>query len=177
MVIENLGARPARPGVAHRPEIVRGGDPDDPALRQAGDPAPQVEGFVVLGVDRREQPVGRQAVFFRDQVPGQFDRDILEIVAERKVAEHLEEGVVPRGVADIFEIVVLAAGAHAFLRGDRPAVVALFEAGEDVLELHHAGVDEHERRVVARHQRARGDRRMAVAGEEIDKGRADFVAC
>jgi hypothetical protein len=40
----------------------------------------------------------------------------LEIVAEGEVAEHLEEGVVAGGVADIVEVVVLAAGAHAFLR-------------------------------------------------------------
>ena len=177
VIVENLGARPARPGIAHRPEIVRGGDADDPALRQAGDLAPQAEGFFVLGIDRRQQPVGGQAVFLRDQVPGELDRDILEIVAEGEIAEHLEKGVMPRGVADIFEIVVLAAGAHAFLRGHRPAVVPLLEAGEDIFELHHAGIDEHERRVVARHQRARRDRRVAVAREEIDEGRTDFVAC
>ena len=43
-----------------------------------------------------------------------------------------------RGVADIVEIVVLAAGAHAFLRGDGARVGALLDAGEDILELHHA---------------------------------------
>jgi hypothetical protein len=42
---------------------------------------------------------------------------VLEIVAEREVAQHLEEGVVARRVADVFQVVVLAAGAHAFLRG------------------------------------------------------------
>jgi hypothetical protein len=36
------------------------------------------------------------------------DRLVLEIVAEREIAEHLEEGVVPGGVADIVEIVMLA---------------------------------------------------------------------
>jgi hypothetical protein len=45
------------------------------------------------------------------------DRLFLEIVAEREVAQHLEERVVARGVADVVEVVVLAAGAHALLRG------------------------------------------------------------
>ena len=68
------------------------------------------------------QPVLRQAEFLGDQVPGELDRALLEIVAEREIAEHLEEGVVARGVADIVEVVVLAAGAHAFLRRSRRAV-------------------------------------------------------
>jgi hypothetical protein len=54
-----------------------------------------------------------------DQGPGEIDRLFLEVVAEREIAQHLEEGVVARGVADIVEVVVLAAGADAFLRGGR----------------------------------------------------------
>ena len=47
------------------------------------------------------------------------DRLILEIVAEREIPQHFEEGVVARGVADIVEVVVLAAGADAFLAAGR----------------------------------------------------------
>jgi hypothetical protein len=83
--------------------------------------------------------------------------------------------VVARSVADIVEIVVLAAGAHAFLRGDGAAVGPLLQPGEDVLELHHAGIGEHQRRVVARHQRAGGDDFMPVAGKIIEKCRPDLV--
>ena len=62
----------------------------------------------------------RQAELLGDQRPGQLDRLVLlEIVAEGEIAEHLEEGVVARGVADIVEVVVLAAGAHALLRRGR----------------------------------------------------------
>ena len=46
------------------------------------------------------------------------DRLLLEIIAEREIAEHFEEGVVARGVADIVEVVVLAAGADALLAAD-----------------------------------------------------------
>jgi hypothetical protein len=99
----------------------------------------------------------------------------LEVVAEREVAQHLEEGVVPGGVADVLQVVVLAAGAHAFLRGDGPPVGARLGAGEHVLELHHAGVGEQQRRVVAGYQRARRHDLVAVLAEELEEGRANVV--
>ena len=100
------------------------------------------------------KPVSFEAPFLGQQRPGMQDRLLLEIVAEAEIAEHLEEGVVPRGVADIVEIVVLAPGANAFLRCCRTRIIAGFNAGKQVLELHHAGVREHQRGVVSRHQRA-----------------------
>lgn len=36
------------------------------------------------------------------------DRLFLEIVAEREIAQHFKEGMVPRSIADIVEIVMLA---------------------------------------------------------------------
>src|SRR5262249_44104988 len=75
----------------------------------------------------------------------------------------------------IVEIVVLAAGAHAFLRGDRARIGALLEAGEDVLELHHPGIGEHERGVVDGHERRRRHHLVAVAGEIVEEARPDLV--
>jgi len=43
-------------------------------------------------------------------------------------------------IADIFQVVVLAAGPHAALRGRRARVRPALLAEEHVLELHHAGV-------------------------------------
>ena len=116
MVVEDLRAGPARAVVAHRPEIVLGRDADDAALGQAGDLLPQVERLVVGVIDGGGQPVGAEPPLLGEQVPGELDRAVLEIIAEREIAEHFEEGVVARGVADIVEVVVLAAGADAFLR-------------------------------------------------------------
>ena len=175
MIVEDLRARPARAGVAHLPEIVRGRDADDLALGQAGDLPPEIERLVVLGEDGDEELVLGQAEFLGDQLPGELDRVVLEIVAEGEVAEHLEEGVVPGGVADIVEIVVLAAGADAFLRRYGAGVGPLLDAGEDVLELHHAGIGEHQRRIVARHERARGHDLVPMLAEVVEKGRPDFV--
>ena len=171
----NLRARAARAGVAHRPEVVGRGDADDPLFRQPGDLAPQLERLVVLGVDGDQQLVGRGAEFLGNQLPGELDRHVLEVVAEREIAQHLEERVVPGGVADVLQVVVLAAGAHAFLRGRRAEIIALLDAGEDVLELHHPGIGEHQRRVVARHQRARWHDAMAVPGEEVEERFSDVV--
>ena len=52
---------------------------------------------------------------FGDQFPGPVDGFLLEVIAEGPVAEHLEERVVVGVEADVFEVVVLAAGADAFL--------------------------------------------------------------
>ncbi len=175
VVEEDFRTRPAGAGVAHRPEIVRGRDADDARFGKAGDALPQIEGLVVVVVDGDAEPVLRQAEFLGDQGPGEFDRERLEIVAEREIAEHLEERVMARGVADVVEVVVLAAGAHAFLRGGRALVGPPLDAGEDVLELHHAGVGEHQRRIVARHERTRGHDLMAVPGEELQETRSDLV--
>ena len=175
VIVENLRAWPARAEVAHGPEIVGAGDADDLLVGQAGDFLPQIVGLVVVDIDRDREPVLRQAEFLGDQVPGELDGAVLEVVAEREIAEHLEEGVVTRGVADIVEVVVLAAGAHAFLCRGGARVRALFEAGEDVLELHHAGIGEHQGRVVARHQRRGRHDLVALPREVAEKARPDFV--
>ncbi len=175
VVVEDLRARAARAGIAHLPEIVARRDPDDLLVGQAGDLLPEVERLVVLVEDGDEQPVLRQAELLRHEVPGKLDRAVLEVVAEREVAEHLEEGVVPGGVADIVEVVVLAAGADAFLRRHGPVVGPLLLAGEDVLELHHAGVGEEQGRVVARHERPGRHDLVAVFGKVVQERGTDLV--
>src|SRR5450631_3393593 len=81
----------------------------------------------------------------------------------------------PRGIADIVEIVVLAAGAHAFLRRGGALIGAFLDPGKDVLELHHAGIGEHQGRIVARHQRRRRHDRVAVLLKIVQERRSDFV--
>ena len=83
--------------------------------------------------------------------------------------------MVPRRVAHIIEVVVLAAGTDAFLRGGGTLVVAGFHAGAAVLELHHAGIGEHQRGVVARDERRGVHDLVAVARKEIEEGGADIV--
>ena len=175
VIVEDLRAGATGAGLAHGPEIVRGRDAYDALFGQSCDPAPEPVGLVVLGEDRDHEALFRQAVVLRHQPPRELDGALLEVVAEREVAQHLEEGVVARGVADVVQVVVLAARAHALLGGGGTPVRPGLGTGKDVLELHHAGVGEHQRRVVARHERARGHDPMLVGGEIVEKLRADLV--
>ncbi len=126
-------------------------------------------------IDRDEQPILRQGELLGNQPPGEFDRERLEIIAEREIAEHFKKRMVPRRIADIVEIIVLAAGAHAFLGAGGAHIGSFFEAGEKVLELHHPGVGEHQGRIVARNERRRRHDLVAVLLEKIEEARADFV--
>src|SRR4029079_2886754 len=117
VVVEDLAARAARARVAHRPEVVAHAEARETALRHADLVETDVRSLIVVLVDRAPEPLGRQAEVLRDELPREADRIALEVVAEAEVAEHLEERVVPRRVADVLEVVVLAARAHAALRG------------------------------------------------------------
>ena len=55
-------------------------------------------------------------VWLVEKVPRPRNRLVLKVVAKRPIPEHLEKRVVVRIQPDIIEVVVLAAGANAFLR-------------------------------------------------------------
>ncbi len=174
VIIENLGARPARSGWPHLPKVVGRVDPDDPVVRHAN-LAPDLMSLVIGVINRCQQTVLVDSKVLGDQLPGKGDRLGLEVIAKREIAEHLEERVVTCGVTHVVEIVVLAARPHAFLRRGCAAVVSCLKTCEQVLELHHARVHEHQRRIVPRHQRAGRDNRVALPLEIAQKGRADIV--
>ncbi len=174
VIVEDLGAGTARAGRPHLPEIVGRRDPDDAPVRQAGDAAPEVGGLVVVMVDRDQQTHRVDAQLPRHQIPGEGDRVGLEVIAETEVTEHLEERVVPRGIAYVVEVVVFAARAHAFLRCSGAHVVPRLDPGEQVLELHHPGVREHQGRIVPRHQRRGGHLRVPLRHEVVEEGTADL---
>ncbi len=174
VVVEDLGAGAARAAVAHGPEVVGGGDADDLLVGEAGDLLPDVEGLVVGVIDGDQQALGIEAELPGQQGPGALDGVVLEVVAEREIAQHLKEGVVTRGVADVVQVVVLAAGAHAFLRTGGALVGRGRAAREVVLERHHARIDEQQGRVVLRHQRSRLHLLVAVGREVVEEGGADL---
>ncbi len=87
-------------------------------VAEAGDLPPD-RARLVVGRERRvarvaaedgdDQAVLRQVEDLREELPGEGDGVLLEVVAEAEVPEHLEERVVARGDADVLEVVVLAA--------------------------------------------------------------------
>ena len=115
MVEEDLRARAARAGIAHRPEVIVRRDADDLRFRQARDFLPEVKGLIVGMINGNEQLILRQAVYFGDQFPCVGNRTLFEVIREGEVSEHLEEGMVACGIADVIEVVVLAARTYAFL--------------------------------------------------------------
>src|SRR5262249_6444870 len=110
VIVEYLGTRPAGSGIAHSPEVVAGGYADDALFRKAGNLLPQSSGHIVRMVNGDEKLVLGESVLIGDEIPCELDRLLLEVVAEGEIAEHLEECMMAGGIADIVEIVVLAAG-------------------------------------------------------------------
>src|SRR6201999_4161017 len=100
---------------------------------------------------------------------GEDDGFFLEVVTKAEVTEHLEERVVARRGPHGFEVVVLAADADALLAGRGTLVRALLATQEQVLELHHACVGEHQRRVIGGNDRAARTNFMAVAAKEVQE--------
>src|SRR5205807_5535335 len=65
------------------------------ALLGDADPCrPDLLGGAVTRVDAGPEPVAVEAEVLGEELPGETDRALLEVVAEGEVAEHLEEGVV-----------------------------------------------------------------------------------
>jgi hypothetical protein len=128
--------------------------------------------FIVVVINRHQQFVFWQAEFFVDNIPGEFNCIFFEIIPEREIPEHFKECMVTRRITDILKVVVLAARANGFLRRSCTRVIARFLTGKNILERHHARVDEHQCRVVLRHKRGRWHDGVTLLGEIVQKGTA-----
>jgi hypothetical protein len=98
-----------------------------------------------------------------------MDRLFLEVIAKRPVAEHFEHRVVVCIDADFFQIVVFSRNAKAFLGIGDARTFRRSIAKEKFLELRHARIVEHQRRVVFEHDWRRRHDQVAFALEKIEK--------
>ena len=177
--VVNLGTSTAGTGVPHRPEVL--GEPELCDSIGRDQLRPDAQRFLVSRnarltlEDRRIEAIGRQLPRGRQEIPGERDRLFLEVVSEREVPEHLEERVVSQRRADVVQVVVLSAHAHALLRRSGSHVGALLTAEERVLELIHPGVREKERWVVGRNERGAGDDGVAVPLEVLEEAASDLT--
>ena len=191
-----FGARAAGAGFAHHPEVVLlvAVDDVDGGIESGGAEffGPEIPGLLVARVgvagfgvvDGREEAGGGKFPAVDDEFPRPVDCLFFKIVTERPVPEHFEEGVVVGVEADIIEVVVLAAGADAFL-GVRRALVGAGNAAsplrdiggflteENGDELVHAGVREQEVRRV-RHETRGGHDGVLLFVEKIEERLADL---
>ena len=174
-VVVNLGTRAARTGLAHLPEVVLLVEPEDAIFGHAGNLLPELLSFVVLAENGHIQPLLGHAVALGNQLPGKVDGVGLEVVAETEIAHHLEERVVAARVADVFEIVVLAAGANALLGSRGAGIIAFLNAEKNVLELVHAGVGKQQRRIVGGNQGRGMHNAVVPRGKVIEELLANFV--
>src|SRR5262249_40088041 len=157
------------PGVTHLPEVVLVAEAVDPAVTDTRHLSPDPPRLVIRMVHADVEALGIDAevALPRDPLPAEFDRFLLEVVAKGEVPQHLEEGVVPSGVANLFEIVVLSPSPHAFLDGDRTSIIPVFESLKDTLELNHARVGEQQGGIVSRDQGGRAHVGVAPGLEEL----------
>ena len=171
----DLRARSARTGVPRLPEVVLVTEALDAFHRDADLLVPDGFGIIVALVDGDPETVAVEPEDLGDEFPGPRDRVLLEVVTEREVAEHLEEHEVPLGTADVVEVVVLAACAHALLDAHRTRVRSNLVAEEVGLERHHAGHREQEGGVVGNQARGRHNR-VAVGCEVAAERLPQFVS-
>ena len=75
----------------------------------------------------------------------------------------------PVGESHIFQIIMLPARPHTFLRRSRPRIVALFQSQKDILELVHPRIGEEQRRIVRRDERRGVDLLMPMLDEVVQK--------
>src|SRR5206468_1200220 len=62
---------------------------------------PDVVGLVIVLVHRRDERVRVETELRREELPAPLDRFLLPVIADREVAEHLEEGLVVAVPADV----------------------------------------------------------------------------
>ena len=123
---------------------------------------PDPEGLVIVLIDGDPESLLRQPHDVGEVLPRPGDGLFLEVIAEGKVSQHLEEGMVARRHPDVFQVVVLSPRPDTLLGGDRPLVPPVLETEIAVLELDHSGIGEKERRIVLRNQRRTRDPRMGL---------------
>src|ERR1700738_3719960 len=172
VVVENLAAGATRTRIAHSPEVRLLTKSSETLGWDANVLEPDVRRLIVITKHRDPKTRGIEFQPAREEVPRESDGIALEVVSKRKVTQHFEECMVPRRIADILQIVVLATRADAPLARSGADIVTLLLAQEHVLELDHAGIGEQQCGVISRNERARRHDRMAVLAEKLQEGAA-----
>ena len=175
-----LGAGPAGTGRPGLPEVLGAREPHD-ALGRDPDPLPGGDGDGVLAQpevrvareDGRPENLGVEPHVLRDELPGQVDGAVLEVLADREVPQHLEEGQMPRSQAHHVDV----RRPEALLHGRKQRRGRLLGAEEVGLQRLHPGRgQEHGRVVRRRHERCRRPPEVSLrleVGEKASRSSAE----
>ena len=118
---------------------------------------------------------GVEFQYIHQILPCPGDGFLLEVVAKRPVAQHLEHGVVVGIVTHFLQVVVLSAYAKAFLRVSNSFVFRRVVAQNDIFKLVHSRIGEHQRGVILNHHRGRRHYLVTFTFEETLERVSDFV--
>ncbi len=175
-VVVDLRVGTARPGPTDRPEVLRARQRNDPLGRQP-DLLPEPDRHLVraelqlrvAGVDARPDPVPVELQPLADELRRVLDRAVLEVLAEREVPEHLEEGQVVGVEPDLVDV----RRAEALLRGRRQRRRRRLAAEEEGHLGLHPGRGQQGRMVVR--ARDQGVRRAAQVTLLLEEGQEAFT--
>ena len=173
-VVVELGAGPARPGgPGGPPEVVLAAEADDALVREAVR-LPQLHGLfvgghLVVAAEDAHPHLARGRCRAVRELERPRDRLRLEVVAEREVAEHLEEREVPRRLADVLDV----GRAEAALAGRDARRGRRLDAEVVRLVLLHAGGREEDAGVAGRDQAGRLAGEVTPLDEELSEQVAD----
>ena len=103
------------------------------------------------------------------KLPGPLYRLLLEVVAERPVAQHLEHCMMVGVKPHLLQVIVLARHPQAFLRVGHPPVFGRLVAEEYILELVHSGIRKHQCRIIFYHHGCRGHYSVFLRPEETEE--------
>ena len=179
----NLGARAARSRIAHFPEVIVLVAVQDMVLRQMF--LPDTGCFVISAktlfcraLEHRGIQVLRVQFQYIHQVfPGPVDGFLLEVIAKRPVAQHLEHRVVVRVVSHLLKVIMFAAHAKTFLAVCYARIFDWVIPQNNALPRVHARVGKHQRRVIFYHHRSTRHYLMPLACHKVQKGLPNLLTC
>ncbi len=121
------------------------------------------------------QAFGIQSEHVDQEFPRPINRLFLEIVAKRPVTQHFKHGMMVGVMPHLFQIVMLATDTQAFLAVGNPRPLRRFVAEDNILELIHARIGEHQRGVILDNHRGRRNNLMPLALEKLLEGLSYFL--
>ena len=153
------------------PEIIFPVQSHHMVLRHADFLCPDIVSLVVLQKDGDIELIYRHLHFLSDEFPRPLASLPFEIIAKRKIAQHLKISAMASVLADVFNV----QRANALLAIGNPRGGRRQLPGKIMLQRGHAGVNQQQRFVVLRHQRIAFDSQMPFAFKKTQESLSNFI--